>query len=141
MIDFSISLIPVLVITVVNFIISGVVFSPAMPWFNAWARGVGADMNKKEMTEEDKKAMPGLFLGAILSSFLTAYGLQLLVSNLKISDFLSGAILGFLVWAAFVISQSLNSRFEGRKPVVLVINGILYLVTYACFAGILAIWK
>jgi len=50
-------------------------------------------------------------------------------------------MLGVLAWAAFVVTQLLNSRFEGRKSVVLTINAILYLVTYAGFGGLLAVWS
>ena len=46
-----------------------------------------------------------------------------------------------MVWLAFVVTHSLNTQFEGRKPVVLVINNVLYLVTYVVFGGIVAIWR
>ncbi len=140
MIDFSFSVLPVVVVAIVNFALSALVFSPAMPWFAAWAKGVGADPSKREMSEADRKGMPILMLGAVLSSFLVAYGLDVLVRNLGISNFTEGAMLGILAWAAFVVTQLLNSRFEGRKNVVLLINAILYLVTYAGFGGLLAVW-
>ena len=140
MIDFSFSVLPVAVVAFVNFALSALVFSPAMPWFAAWAKGVGADPSKREMSEADRKGMPILMLGAVLSSFLLAYGLEVLVRNLGVSNFTGGALLGVLAWAAFVVTQLLNSRFEGRKNVVLLINAILYLVTYAGFGGLLAVW-
>jgi len=141
MIDLSFSPLQVAVVAVLNFMLSALVFSPAMPWFAAWARGVGADPSKREMSEADRKGMPILMLGAVVSSFLTAYGLDVLVRNLGISTFTGGALLGVLAWAAFVVTQLLNSRFEGRKPVVLLINAILYLATYAGFSGLLAVWS
>ena len=44
-----------------------------------------------------------------------------------------GAIIGFAV------THSLNTQFEGRKPIVLVINNVLYLLTYVVFGGIIAV--
>lgn len=141
MIDFSLSIGPVVTIALANFVLSWLYYSPVAPWFKTWAVNVGMDLNKKEMTEEDKKMMPFLMGGAVVSSFLLAYGLQILVQSLKITDFGTGACLGLVAWVVFALTHSLNSMFEGRKPVVLVINNALYLATYAGFGGLLAVWR
>jgi len=39
------------------------------------------------------------------------------------------------------VTHSLNTQFEGRKPVVLVINNVLYLITYVVGGGVVAIWR
>jgi hypothetical protein len=96
MLDLGVSWLQFFVIAVANFLLSWLYYSPAAPWFKAWALGVGMDPAKREMTEEEKKAMPGLMSGALLTS-----------------------------------------RFEGKKPKVLLINNCLYLPTYA----VLAAWK
>ncbi len=141
MLDFSLSLWPFLAIGFANFILSWLYYSPAAPWFKVWAKNVGMDLGKTEMTEEDKKMMPFLMGGAVLSSFLLSYGLQVLVHSVKATDFVSGAVVGLVLWGAFALTHSLNTMFEGRKPIVLVINHGHYLVTYAVFGGILAVWK
>jgi len=141
MLDFSLSILPVLVVAVANFILSWLYYSPAAPWFKVWAKNVGMDLGKTEMTEQEKKMFPLQMGGAVLSSFLLAYGLQVLVNSVQAPDFLSGACLGLTVWAAFALTQSLNTLFEGRKPMVLLINHGHYLVTYAVFGGVLAVWK
>jgi len=141
MLRFYLPPLQILVLTVVNFVLSAVVFSPAMPWFAAWARAVGAEPGKKEMTKEEAKGMPLLFGGAIVSSFLMPAGLSVLVGSLGAATFLDGALLGLCAWLAFSVPQALNSRFEGRKPLVLLINGILYLVTWTLYGGMLAIWR
>lgn len=140
MLDFSVSWLPLVVVAVVNFVLSWLYYSPAAPWFQAWCRGVGVDPAKTEMTDEEKKAMPRLFGGAIVASFLLPYGIQVLVNSLK-ADLVTGVLVGLVAWFAFALTHSLNTQFEGRKPVVLVINNGLYLVTYAAFGGILAVWK
>ncbi|OHD82256.1 MAG: hypothetical protein A3J97_16440 [Spirochaetes bacterium RIFOXYC1_FULL_54_7] len=139
MIDFSFSLVPFLIVGIGNFFISWLYYSPAVPWFKTWAQNVDMDITKKEMTEEEKKAMPRLMGGAVVASFLLAYGLQVLIHSMGITTFITGAIAGVVLWLVFAVTLSLNSQFEGRKPVVLVINNVLYLLTYAGFAGLVAV--
>jgi hypothetical protein len=141
MLDFSLSWLQLVVVAIGNFLLSWLYYSQNAPWFKTWAAAVGMDLSKKEMTETEKKKMPILFGGALLSSFLLSYGLQILVHSVGARTFLGGALLGLVAWFGFGVTQSLNSRFEGRKTVVLVINGVLYLVTYVLSGGVLAIWR
>jgi hypothetical protein len=140
MLDFSVSLWPLLVVAVANFILSWIYYSPAVPWFKIWQVAVGMDPNKKEMTEEDKKAMPGLMLGAVIATLLLSYGLQIVMHSLKIADFVSGLEVGVVFWAIFAVTQSLNARFEGKKFSLFIINSVWYLITYAGFGGLVAVW-
>ena len=140
MLDFSVSVLPFLVVAVANFFLSWVYYSPVAPWFKTWWLAAGFDPDKKEMTEEEKKAMPRLMGGAVVATLLLSYGLQVIIHSLKASDFVTGAGIGLALWLAFAVTHSLNTQFEGRKPVVLVINNVLYLVTYAGFGGLLAVW-
>jgi UDP-N-acetylmuramyl pentapeptide phosphotransferase/UDP-N-acetylglucosamine-1-phosphate transferase len=141
MIDFGFSWLPFVVIGVVNFFISWLYYSPAVPWFRAWQVGTGMDPNKKQMTEADKKAMPRLMGGAVVASFLFSYGLQVVVHSIKATDFGTGVLVGIVLWLGYAVTHSLNTAFEGRKPVVLLINDILYLVTYGLGAGVIAVWR
>ncbi len=141
MIDWNVSWLPVLSVTLLNFFGSWVYYSPMSPLFKKWQLALGMDPNKRTMTEEEKKNMPRLFGGAILASFLIAYGMSVFVHSLGLETFADGAIFGVVAWATFAVTLSLNTQFEGRKPVVLVINNILYVVTYAIFGGIFAIWR
>jgi hypothetical protein len=141
MINLSLSWLPLLTVAVANFLLSWLYYSPAAPWFKAWLVGAGQDPNKKEMTAEDKKAMPRLMGGAVVSSLLLSCGLEVFVRSVGAVDFGTGALVGLAAWLAFAVTQSLNSQFEGRKPVVLVINNVLYLLTYAAFSGLLAVWR
>jgi hypothetical protein len=141
MFDLSFSWLPFLVVAVANFLLSWLYYSPGAPWFKAWQKGVGADPDKKGPSDEDRKAMPRLMIGALIATLLFSFGLQVLVRGLGATDFGTGAALGALVWLAFVLSHSLNTQFEGRKPVVLAINNAYYLVAYALFGGILAVWR
>jgi len=140
MLHFEVSVLPLIIVAVVNFFLSWIFYSPAVPWFKAWQLGVGMDPNRKGPTEEDKKAMPRLMGGAAIASLLFAYGLQVFVHSVQASNFGAGSLVGVVIWLGFVVSHSLNTQFEGRKPIVLVLNNILYLVTYAGFGGLLAVW-
>lgn len=140
MIDFRISVVPFVIIFIANFFLSWIYYSPMVPWFKTWQIGIGADINKTEMTDEDKKSMPRLMGGAVVSSLLLSYGLQIIIHSINVKDFVSGAVVGCIIWLGFVLTHSLNTQFEGRKPVVLVINNILYLLTYTIFAGLIAIF-
>lgn len=141
MLHFEVSVLPLIVVALANFILSWLYYSPVAPWFKAWQAGIGADPNKREMTEEDKKMFPFLMGGAVLSSLLVAYGLQIVVHSVGAEDFLTGALTGAVIWVAFAVTHSLNTLFEGRQPVILVINNGLYLLTYAVFGGVAAVWK
>ena len=139
MIDLQLSVLPFMIVFIANFFMSWIYYSPMVPWFKAWQIGVGADIKKTEMSEEDKKSMPRLIGGAVIASLLFSYGLQIIVHSVNATVFVSGALVGFILWMGFVITHSLNTQFEGRKPIVLVINNVLYLATYTIFGGIIAI--
>ncbi len=140
MLDFSISVLPFIVVALVNFFASWLWFSPVAPWFKAWVRGTGAHPGAKEMTEAEKREMPLIMLGALVSTLLLSYGLQVLVHSVGAAGFFGGLLVGVVAWAAFAVSLGLNSRFEGRKPVVIVINLGLYLLAYALAGGVFAVW-
>jgi len=141
MIDFELSVWPFVTVALANFILSWLYYSPAAPWFKAWQLGVGVDPAKQTMTEEETKIMPFLFGGAFLSTLLLSYGLQIVVHSFGATDFRTGALAGAVLWAAFSVTHSLSTLFEGRKPQVLLINTVLYLVTYAGFGGLIALWN
>lgn len=141
MLDFSVAVVPLLVVALANFIGSWMYYSPVAPWFKAWVIAVGRDPAQTQMSEADKKAMPRLMAGAVVASLLLAYGLQVLIHSLRITDFFTGALAGGVVWLTFAVTHSLNTQFEGRKPILLVINNGLYFLSYVLFAGIIASWS
>jgi hypothetical protein len=141
MLDFSLSWLPFVVVAIANFVVSWLYYSPTAPWFKTWQVGIGVDPNKKGMTDADRRAMPRLMGGAVVGSLLLSYGLQVIVHSIGATAFATGALVGLVAWLAFVVTHSLNTQFEGRKPVVLLINNGLYALTYAVFGGVVAIWR
>lgn len=132
---------PFVGVAVLNFFGSWLYYSPMSPFFKMWSKSLGLDPNSRAMSEDQKKSMPRLMGGAVVATLLFAYGLMVLVHSLKLETFNDGMMLGLVIWLGFVVSHSLNTQFEGRKPATLVINNIWYLVTYAIFGGVLAVWK
>jgi len=141
MLDFSLSWLPFVVVAIANFVVSWLYCSPTAPWFKTWQVGIGVDPNKKGMTDADRRAMPRLMGGAVVGSLLLSYGLQVIVHSIGATAFATGALVGLVAWLAFVVTHSLNTQFEGRKPVVLLINNCLYALTYVVFGGVVAIWR
>ncbi len=139
MLNFSLSFIPFIVLTAVNFVVSWLWYSPLL-FAKPWMKALGTE-SKHTMSETEKKQMPFLFASGLLSSALMVYVMMVLVQSLNASSFLQGAVIGLVVWAGYALTHSLNTLWEGRKAVVLVINNGLFLLTYMVFGGVLAIWK
>ncbi len=125
----------------INFFGSWLYYSPMSPFFKVWMKGQGKDASNRTMTEDQKKAMPMMMGGAALATLLFAYGLMVVVHSLKLDTFMQGMTAGFVAWFAFAVTHSLNTQFEGRKPVILFVNDLWYLVTYVLLGGLLAVWK
>jgi hypothetical protein len=139
MLDLHVSFLPLFVLAVCNFFMSWIWYSPVL-FAKPWMKALGIDP-RHTMTGEDKKKMPWLFLSGALASLLVVYGMMVIVHSLKVTDFFSGLGAGMLIWAGFALTHSLNTLWEGRKPMVLAINNGLFLLTYALFGGILAVWR
>ncbi len=138
MIDFSVSIAPLIVLALVNFFLSWLWYSPmlfAKPWMKALGIAPG-----HTMTGDEKKKMPFLFLSGIVASLLVVYGLMVVVHSLQLTTFGGGLAAGLVIWACFALTHSLNTLWEGRKPLVLAINNGLFLLTYALYGAILAVW-
>jgi hypothetical protein len=138
MLKFDLALAPFFAIAVANFLFSWLWYSPLL-FAKPWAKALGIKMDRK-MTEAEKKKMPLLFTGAIASSFALSFALQVLVRSVGAAEFGQGACLGGVCWLGFALTGSLGTLWEGRKAMVLLVNNGLFLLTYAVFGGILAIW-
>lgn len=142
MIDLSAKPLPLISLSLANFVLSWLWYSPLV-LAKPWAKALKMDMSKP-MTEEQKKGMPLLFANGLLCSFLLVYGLGVLVNNYGVMGargFGDGAALGLLAWATLSLTTSLNTLWEGRPKIVLAINNGLTLILYPLFTGVLAIWR
>lgn len=138
---FTIQIPQLLAILVANFLLGWLWYSPALPFMKPWAKALGINPDPKKMSKAEKKRMPQLFAGALISSLAISFVLQVLVRSLNAQSFGAGAVIGLLLWAGQVIPYGLGTLWEGRKPVVIGINLGNYLVANVVFAGILAVWR
>ena len=139
MLDFHVSWLPLLVLSLANFVLSWLWYSPLL-FAKPWMKALGLD-GEHEMSEAEKKRMPLLFLGGIVASALVVYAIMVLVNSTGAASFSQGALIGVVVWAGFALTHSMNTMWEGRKTMVLVINNGLFLLTYTVYGAILAVWK
>jgi hypothetical protein len=139
MVNFTVSAVPLFVLALANFFLSWLWYSPVL-FAKPWMKALGIN-EQHTMTPEQKKQMPWLFLSGMLSSFLLVYVMMVIIYSLNARDFFSGMFIGIVIWAGFALTHSLNTLWEGRKVTVLVINNGLFLLTYALYGGILAIWR
>lgn len=141
MLNFSVHYGPVAALTVVNYLFSWLWYSPVLlgrPWMIA----LGKDPRKgpNDMTPAERKMMPWLMLNGFLCSFAKVWALAVLIASLNIQDPATGVSLGLLVWLGFTLTGSLDTLWEGRSPKVLMINNALFVLLYAIFGGVLAVW-
>lgn len=142
MLNFAIPLGHVAALALANFLLSWAWYSPllfAKPWM--LALGMDPDRGMADMSEAEKKKMPFLMLGGVVSSLLKVLVMALLVGSLNIQDAGTGAELGLLAWAGLTLSASIDTLWEGRKPKVLLINNALFALTYAGLGAALAVWR
>ena len=139
MLDFHVSWLPLAVLSFANFVLSWLWYSPLL-FAKPWMKALGIDP-QHQMSEAEKKRMPFLFLNGIAASVLVVYGMMVLVNSVGAASFAQGALAGLFVWAGFALTHSMSTMWEGRKIVVLVINNGLFLLSYAVYGGILAVWK
>jgi hypothetical protein len=138
MINFEINLSQFFVIALINFFFGWAWYSPllfAKPWMKALKINP-----ERMMSKESKEKMPKLFAGAIISTFAFSFVLQVLVHSMGAQDFVHGAMIGVLAWLGFALTSSLGTLWEGRSAIVVVINNGLFIVSYAIFGGLLAVW-
>jgi hypothetical protein len=139
MLDFSVSTVPLVVLAAANFFLSWLWYSPVL-FARPWMKELGMEAGHV-MTDAEKKRMTWLFLSGVIASFLVVYAIMVVVHSMRITEFLPGLAAGAVLWAGFALTHSLNTLWEGRKPLVLVINNGLFLLTYALYGGILAVWR
>ena len=143
MLNLSVNFGHVAALAVANFLLSWAWYSPllfAKPWMTA----LGKDpkkMGPEHMTAAQRKMMPWLMLNGLLSSFVKVWVLAVLIGSLNIQDAATGISLGLLAWLGFTLTGSLDTLWEERSPKVLMINNGLFVLTYAAFGLVLAVWR
>lgn len=79
---------------------------------------------------------------SFMSSLVMSIGLMQVINMATVVTFAGGMQIGFLAWAAFVVTSNLSSViFEGRKIGLYFINMGYNMVCLLVMGGILAVWR
>lgn len=125
----------VLVATVVAMVIGSVWYTPGV-FGRAWMKSIGV----KEKDFMDGSMQPIIF--AVVSSFVTAVALGVLVQVLALNSVWQGATFGIFVAVAFLgTNKVMQSQFEKRPLSYNVVTTGADVVTLALMSAILAVWR
>jgi hypothetical protein len=138
MLNYELMLPQFFAVAVANFILGWLWYSPLL-FAKPWAKALKIKMDRK-MTDAEKKAMPRLFAGAIISSFAISFVLQVLVHSLNVQGAAAGATLGLLLWLGLSLPFALGTLWEKRPGVVVAVNLGNYFVINVGFCTLLAVW-
>ena len=117
----------------------------ALVWYNPkvfgtiWMKAAGTE--NMDMAQE-KKAMPKKMFLVLISSFIMAYVLALLVGVFNATTFAEGVMVAFWVWLGFSMTNEFGRTLWENAPLsLLVVNGAYMIVSYALIGGMLAVWR
>ena len=141
MIQFNVSLWPVLLAAVSNLVLGSLWYGPL---FGKQLRRT-AKLTKEEVEKEEKKegGKVKMYLKMFVGDFVMAYILAIIIVSMSISTFLAGAMIGFLIWFGFLLPMSVNklmwhkdkASVEGIK-----IHAGYHLTVLVIVGALLAIW-
>jgi hypothetical protein len=125
----------ILVAAVIQWVLGAIWYSPllfAKPWkAMVYAR---AEPRKNSMVA----GMVVSFMGSLILSFVLAH----VVLWADASNFLHGALVGFIMWAGFIVAPlSAQHIYEGRPFNLFAINTGFWLVGLIISGGLLAVWR
>ncbi len=125
----------VVVATLIAMVVGSVWYSPGL-FGNAWMKSIG--MKKKDFMNG---SMQPIVL-AVVSSFVTAVALGVLLQVLELNTVWQGATFGILVALAFLATNKImQAQFEKRPLSYNVVTSSADVVTFALMSAVLAVWR
>ncbi len=119
-----------------SWIIGTLWYSPIL-FGNTWSKLSKIDPKKMDM----KKEMPKIASLGLLSAFVSAAVLGMLLDMTGSTTAIEGMIIGFWVWLGFAATTLVNGVLYEKKPWSLyVINSGYLLVAYTAMGAILTLW-
>ena len=134
--DFSsINWLAIVVCVVVSMVSGSIWFNPKT-FFPVWWKAIGRSEN-----EQPGMQNMGMVWGlTVLSSFVQAVSLALMINVMGSSSLGSGAMAGFMLWLGFVATTGLtNKLFSGQLKAWVIEQGN-HLVNFLLFGAILGAW-
>jgi len=131
----SINWLAVIVCVVVSMISGSIWFNPKT-FYPGWWKAIG----RSENDQPGMQNMGMVWGGTILSSFVQAVSVALMINVMGSMTAGSGAMAGFMLWFGFVAATSLtNKLFAGQLKAWLYEAGN-HLVNFLLFGAILGAW-
>lgn len=133
----SVNWLAVIVCVVVSMISGSLWYNPKT-FFNTWWKGIG----KPEGSAPGMENMGMTWALTVLSSFVQAVAMSLMVNALSGVDAGSGARIGFMLWLGFIAPTYLvNKLFAGHGLKIWAIEAGNHLVNFVLFGAILGVWR
>ena len=134
--DFSsINWLAVVVCVVVSMVSGSLWFNPKT-FYPAWWRAIGR-------SESDAPGMQnmGMVWGlTILSSFVQAASIALMINTMGSMTLGSGVMAGFMLWLGFVATTSLTNKLFAGQLKAWVLEQGNHLINFLLFGAILGVW-
>ena len=130
-----VNVVAAIIAAIVNFVIGFVWYSP-MVFGKRWQKLSGIDAKKMN---EMKKDMPMRYIGGIVTSFIMAWVLAIIIQDYAHATMAStGALIGFWVWLGFFATASLGMfLWEGKSIDLWTLNNVLHLIVLIVMGAII----
>jgi len=131
----SINWLAVVVCVIVSMVSGSLWFNPKT-FFPAWQKAIGK-------SENDAPGMQNMGLvwgGTILSSFVQATSVALMINTMGSMSLGSGAMAGFMLWLGFVATTSLTNKLFAGQLNAWVLEQGNHLINFLLFGAILGAW-
>jgi hypothetical protein len=129
----DISILAVLAGGIIVMIVGSLWYTPRT-FFNTWAREQGKNPN-------DIKPNPAVFGYMFIGALIQSYVLANIVRAFGANSFVSGALLGALIWFGLIATTMIgNYQFAGRSWKLYGIDAGYYLVTFVLLSMLHSVW-
>ncbi len=130
---------PSVIVCALIIIITGAIWYSRVLFGNMWMKYLGITMNDIEFSNI---SMVKSYSITIVSAFFTSYIISIIINTLEVNDFLTGCLVGLLLWVAYTFSRELKNYSWNDKPFGLILIDSGYeLLCSALIGGIIAIWN
>ena len=131
----SINWLAVFVCVIVSMVSGSFWFNPKT-FYPAWWKAIGRSENEAPGMQN----MGLVWGGTILSSFVQATSVALMINAMGSMTLGSGAMAGFMLWLGFVATTSLTNKLFAGQLKAWVLEQGNHLVNFLLFGAILGIW-
>ena len=131
----SINWLAVVVCVIVSMVSGSLWFNPKT-FYPAWWKAIG----RSESDAPGMQNMGMVWGGTILSSFVQATSVALMINTMGSMTVASGAMAGFMLWLGFVAATSLTNKLFAGQLKAWVIEQGNHLVNFLLFGAILGAW-